>query len=78
MSDIQKTISDYMRSSMSGLTMLAFAGMLETGEATMDDFAACGVDLREITTKYGAPNCWTGTTGSAAAALRRACNAVKR
>ena len=72
MNDSQRTIKAYARGGMSAHTMRAFAGMIETGEATLDDFLACDIHLDQIANKFGPPNCWTGTTGSAAAALRHA------
>ena len=74
MSDIRETIRRYLDDGISANTMRTFAGMIETGEATTTDFAHEGVHLNELCNYYGPPNCWTGTNGSAAAALR---NAIK-
>ena len=46
-----------------------FVGMLGTGEFTIADFAAEGVDLESVARRYGSPNCWTGTSGAQAARL---------
>ena len=50
MTEIQKTISRYLRASAGTANhpteycFRCFVGMLETGEATLDDFAAVGGD----------------------------------
>lgn len=46
MSDIQKTIRDYIdhTGSNGGHTLRCFVGMIETGEATLEDFRAVGGD----------------------------------
>jgi len=49
MNGIQKTISDYLshEDAVSAFTLRCFVGMIETGEATLDDFEAVGgVELR--------------------------------
>jgi len=44
MNDIQKTIGDYLKNKTqpNEHDLICFVGMLETGEATADDFAAVG------------------------------------
>jgi|10_taG_2_1085330.scaffolds.fasta_scaffold153220_1 hypothetical protein len=49
MTDIQQKITDYLRfpGSSEAFTLRCFVGMIETGEATLDDFEAVGgVELR--------------------------------
>lgn len=78
MRQIQETIRLYVSPQQSvANTLRAFAGMLETGEASMEDFTAAGVDLEQLCNQYGSTNCWTGSTGSAAAALREAIKSCK-
>lgn len=40
MTNIQKTISEYLRGAVSEYTMRCFVGMIETGEAVAADFEA--------------------------------------
>ena len=44
MTDIQKKITDYLNPAglMSDFTLRCFAGMIETGEATLADFESVG------------------------------------
>jgi hypothetical protein len=56
---------------VSGLTLTCFLGMLETGEATLADFEAAGVDLMQLANRFGSANCWTGTYGTVAAKLKQ-------
>ena len=50
MTDIQQKITDYLRFPGSGepFTLRCFVGMIETGEATLDDFESVGgIELRQ-------------------------------
>lgn len=69
---IRETIKAYIdhEPQISLHTMQCFVGMLQTGEATVKDFVACGVDLHALANRYGSANCWTGTSGTVAAQLR--------
>ena len=53
------------------MTLEFFVGMLESGEATLEDFVECGVNLEQLARAYGSANCWTGTSGTLAAKLIR-------
>ena len=70
---IRETINAYLKDEpkISLYTMRCFVGMLQTGEATVADFVACGVDLYALANQYGSANCWTGTSGTVAAQLRK-------
>lgn len=56
-------------SDVSFFDLRCFVGMLETGEATLADFEACGIDLEAVCRRYGSANCWTGTSGKLAGKL---------
>ena len=65
------TIQDYMRGKdvPSLRDLQCFVGMLQTGEATLKDFEAVGVNLEQVARRYGSANCWTGTSGNLASQL---------
>jgi len=73
--NVQDKIREYMggrtTAHVSAHTMQCFCGMLETGEATVADFDATGVDLMQISNRYGSSNCWSGTSGAVAGSLHR-------
>lgn len=68
----RQLIRDYLAydgGTVSLKSLECFVGMLGTGEFTIADFAAEGVDLEAVARRYGSPNCWTGTSGTLAARL---------
>ena len=76
MSTGREKIMEYA-SHLSLHTLHCYVGMLETGEATVDDFDACGIDLEALARQFGSANCWTGTSGTLAAKLLKAIQECK-
>ena len=68
---IRSKIRHYAEDGIGLEELRAFVGMLQTGEATKKDFAACGIELESVALRYGCANGWTGSSGRSAAELLR-------